>query len=227
MLEGLGYAVLDAGHPLEAIRTAERHDGPIPLLITDLVMPQINGRVLAKKLTAARPEMKVLYTSGYSSVACVSRANSNQDVPFSRSLLHGKCWQKEYGSFSMRKCPDSSALRPRKGCRVDQEALTLLVSGYPGVQSGIAAIPLEADEIVVKPIEAGRLAEFVREKMVSRKPTLRSRYGSRNNCPVDSVADFESDGVRLEHDVLKREEAVRLDPTGLLNSVSSCSRRTP
>src|SRR5581483_5269123 len=92
MLEGLGYAVLDAGHPSEAIRTAEWHDGPIPLLITDLVMPQINGRVLAKTLTAARPEMKVLYTSGYSSVACVEQGELEPgcpllEKPFTREAL--------------------------------------------------------------------------------------------------------------------------------------------
>ena len=53
------------------------------------------------------------------------------------------------------------------------EALTLLVSGYPDVQSAMAAILLEADEIIVKPFEVGRLAELVREKMLARKPTAR------------------------------------------------------
>src|SRR5208337_1373622 len=52
-------------------------------------------------------------------------------------------------------------------------ALTMLVSGYPDVQSAMAAILLEADEIVVKPFEIGRLIDLVREKVVSRKPTKR------------------------------------------------------
>jgi DNA-binding response OmpR family regulator len=52
-------------------------------------------------------------------------------------------------------------------------ALTLLVSGYPDVQSAMAAILLEADEIIVKPFEVGRLAELVHEKMLSRKPAAR------------------------------------------------------
>jgi len=81
MLKGLGYVVLDSGNPLEAIRTAERHDGPIPLLITDLVMPHINGRVLAKTLTTVRPEMKVLYTSGYSSDVCVEQGELEAECP--------------------------------------------------------------------------------------------------------------------------------------------------
>jgi two-component system cell cycle sensor histidine kinase/response regulator CckA len=71
ILEGFGYAVLDSAHPQEAIRTAERHHGPIALLITDVMMPDINGRVLAETLTAVRPEMKVLYTSGYAGDVCV------------------------------------------------------------------------------------------------------------------------------------------------------------
>jgi DNA-binding response OmpR family regulator len=53
------------------------------------------------------------------------------------------------------------------------KALTMLVSGYPDVQSAMAAILLEADEIVVKPFEIGRFIDLVREKVVSRKPTKR------------------------------------------------------
>ncbi|MGC1435510.1 MAG: response regulator [Terriglobales bacterium] len=52
-------------------------------------------------------------------------------------------------------------------------ALTMLVSGYPDVQSAMAAILLEADEIVVKPFEIGRFIDLVREKVVHRKPTKR------------------------------------------------------
>jgi hypothetical protein len=51
------------------------------------------------------------------------------------------------------------------------DALTMLVSGYPDVQSAMSAILLEADEIVVKPFEIGRLTELVREKVLNRKPT--------------------------------------------------------
>jgi DNA-binding response OmpR family regulator len=52
-------------------------------------------------------------------------------------------------------------------------ALTLLVSGYPDVQGAMAAILLEADEIVVKPFEIGRLTELVRERVVNRRPIKR------------------------------------------------------
>src|SRR6478672_513194 len=53
------------------------------------------------------------------------------------------------------------------------DALTLLVSGYPDVQSAMAAILLEADEIIVKPFDVGRLADLIREKMIARRPAAR------------------------------------------------------
>ena len=53
-------------------------------------------------------------------------------------------------------------------------ALTLLVSGYPDVKSAMDAILLEADDIIVKPFEAGKLAEMVHEKLLARKPSART-----------------------------------------------------
>jgi DNA-binding response OmpR family regulator len=53
------------------------------------------------------------------------------------------------------------------------DALTLLVSGYPDVQCAMAAILLEADEIIVKPFDVGRLGELVRDKMLARRPAAR------------------------------------------------------
>jgi DNA-binding response OmpR family regulator len=54
------------------------------------------------------------------------------------------------------------------------DALTLLVSGYPDVKSAMDAILLEADEIIVKPFEAGKLADLVHEKLLTRKPAART-----------------------------------------------------
>jgi two-component system cell cycle sensor histidine kinase/response regulator CckA len=65
LLEGCGYTVLDSGDPADAIEIAARHNGPLPLLITDVVMPGFSGPILAERLRVLRPEMKVLYTSGY------------------------------------------------------------------------------------------------------------------------------------------------------------------
>lgn len=60
-----GYLVLQAGHGEDAIGVSERHQGAIDLLITDVVMPGINGRELAERLARSRPQMAVLYVSGY------------------------------------------------------------------------------------------------------------------------------------------------------------------
>jgi PAS domain S-box-containing protein len=65
LLEDSGYTVLDTGDPFEALRMAGEHTGPLPLMITDVVMPGFSGTVLAEKLAAVRPETKVLLTSGY------------------------------------------------------------------------------------------------------------------------------------------------------------------
>ncbi|MFH0996312.1 MAG: response regulator [Pseudomonadota bacterium] len=65
MLEQLGYSVLAASTPGEAIRLAQAHPGPIHLLMTDVVMPEMNGRNLAKNLLSLYPRLKRLFMSGY------------------------------------------------------------------------------------------------------------------------------------------------------------------
>jgi two-component system, cell cycle sensor histidine kinase and response regulator CckA len=92
LLEGCGYTVLDSGDPAEAMSIAELHKGPLPLLITDVVMPGFSGRVLADRLRAARPETKVLYTSGYADDEVVQHGLVGADCaflekPFTRDAL--------------------------------------------------------------------------------------------------------------------------------------------
>jgi signal transduction histidine kinase len=64
-LQTSGYTVIPAGSPAEAMHLTESHSGPIDFLLTDVIMPKMNGRELATRLSKARPEMKVLYVSGY------------------------------------------------------------------------------------------------------------------------------------------------------------------
>jgi CheY-like chemotaxis protein len=66
ILESYGYRVLQASNGPDAIALAERYPDIIHLLMTDIILPVMDGRVLAAKLRAVRPETKVLYVSGYS-----------------------------------------------------------------------------------------------------------------------------------------------------------------
>lgn len=70
-LERSGYSVLMACGGEEALLLSGRHAGPIHLLVTDVVMPGISGRELAERLVPLRPDMKVLYMSGYTDDAVV------------------------------------------------------------------------------------------------------------------------------------------------------------
>jgi PAS domain S-box-containing protein len=65
ILVGLGYTVLVANNPNKAIRLVEEHAGRIHLLITDVVMPEINGRELFQRISSLKPSIKCLYMSGY------------------------------------------------------------------------------------------------------------------------------------------------------------------
>ncbi len=71
VLESHGYVVLEVDSGEAAVRTATSHRGPIHLLLSDVVMPDFGGRVLANKIRTIRPDIVVLYTSGYMDDAVV------------------------------------------------------------------------------------------------------------------------------------------------------------
>ena len=82
VLEECGYRVLVAAGPDEALRLCEGHDGPVQLLLTDVVMPRMNGRQLALAAAELRPGMRVLYMSGYTDDAILRRGLLDPDLPF-------------------------------------------------------------------------------------------------------------------------------------------------
>ena len=95
MLERTGYRVLEAGNGDQALRVAAKHPGPIDLVLTDVVMPGISGRVLAKQLAELRPQMRVLYMSGYTDDAVVNHGMLEPGIhylqkPFTRDGLARK-----------------------------------------------------------------------------------------------------------------------------------------
>ena len=81
-LEDTGYAVLEAQHGTEALELCERYEGPIHLLVTDVVMPRMGGRELGERIRALRPDLRVLYMSGYTDDAVVLHGVLAEDMAF-------------------------------------------------------------------------------------------------------------------------------------------------
>jgi two-component system, cell cycle sensor histidine kinase and response regulator CckA len=81
-LEKNGYRVLAAASPAEALRAIEGHAGAIDLLITDVVMPGMNGRELHQRLVALRPGLKALYMSGYTADIIAHRGIVDEGMAF-------------------------------------------------------------------------------------------------------------------------------------------------
>jgi len=92
ILEQSGYRVLEAGHPDEAIALAEIHRGTIHMLVTDVIMPTMNGRELAERIRRSRPDIQVLYISGYTDATISQHGVLDEGItllqkPFSPSAL--------------------------------------------------------------------------------------------------------------------------------------------
>jgi len=81
-LRKFGYEVLEAGNGGEALLLCEKREQPIPLLMTDVVMPGMSGPQLSARLKQLHPEMKVLYTSGYTDAAVVRHGLLNESLAF-------------------------------------------------------------------------------------------------------------------------------------------------
>jgi len=82
ILETSGYDVLEARQGTEALRISSDHEGPIHLMLTDVVMPQMSGRELAQRLAPLRPDMRVLYMSGYTDDAIVRHGVLDAGIAF-------------------------------------------------------------------------------------------------------------------------------------------------
>jgi len=95
VLDRLGYTVLEAPNGQAALHLATKHHGPIHLLLTDVIMPELGGRQVAEQLRALRPEIRVLYASGYTDDAVVRHGVLQPGIaylqkPFTREVLARK-----------------------------------------------------------------------------------------------------------------------------------------
>lgn len=95
ILEGHGYSVTTAANGQEALMAAENRDTPFDLLLTDVIMPGMSGRILADQLSKSFPALKVLYMSGYTDDAIVHYGMLEPGIefihkPFSPNVLAGR-----------------------------------------------------------------------------------------------------------------------------------------
>lgn len=90
MLTAQGYSVLTAGTSAEAIRLAHDHAGKIDLLLSDVIMPEMNGRDLAELLVNFQPDLKCLFMSGYTSTVIASQGILEKGVHFIQKPFSAK-----------------------------------------------------------------------------------------------------------------------------------------
>jgi len=108
VLRGEGYVVIAAEDPLRAIELSRTQVGPIDILLTDVVMPHLGGRKLAERLASSRPEMRVVYMSGYTEDTIVHQGVLDPSIHFLpkpivpsalrnivRQVLRGTDWDEE------------------------------------------------------------------------------------------------------------------------------------
>ncbi len=108
VLVSRGYTVLDTGDPTEAIRICER-GGTIALLVTDVIMPKMSGPQVVERVIKLRPDMKILYTSGYTAKALVQHGVGQAGIGQNGIAFFAKPFAPEALAAKVREVLDSSA----------------------------------------------------------------------------------------------------------------------
>jgi anti-anti-sigma factor len=134
ILQENGYAVLEARDGGQAIQISESHPGPIHLLLTDVVMPQIGGRALAERLAPLRPEMKVLYMSGYTENAIVHHGVLDQGTAYVQKPFRAETLtQKVREVLDTAPCKREGSRDPHQDLRIEvtqsNQAIVIVLRG--------------------------------------------------------------------------------------------------
>ena len=95
ILRACGYTVLESGNGVDALRVAQSYSAQLDLLLTDVVMPQMGGKMLAEQVTSIYPRIKVLFISGYPTDAIVHHGRLEPGThflskPFTRAAFARK-----------------------------------------------------------------------------------------------------------------------------------------
>lgn len=82
ILESSGYTILEASRGTEALQICQKYEGPVHLLVTDVIMPGINGQSLTEQVTALRPHARVLYMSGCTDSTLLTLSERKTEIAF-------------------------------------------------------------------------------------------------------------------------------------------------
>ena len=163
ILSGQGYKVLEASHGNDAILVCKQHEGPIHLMVTDVVMPNMSGHEVAKSLVPLQPGMRVLYMSGYTDNAIVHHGVLEKGVnyiqkPFTVDGLARKVrevldkWDDGRGTIDDRRNEDRQKAESRRQKAEDQSSKFNRKSGTLIKIKISENLDMEEDELKVRSI---------------------------------------------------------------------------
>ena len=82
ILESSGYTILEASRGTEALQICQKYEGPVHLLVTDVIMPGMNGQSLTEQVTTLRPHARVLYMSGCADSTLLTLSERKTEIAF-------------------------------------------------------------------------------------------------------------------------------------------------